>query len=126
MTDFPGSLNRRRFLQTTLFGATALAAISSPETTIAGPTKAEGDPFRGLKVGLTTYTLRKFSLEQAIAMTKQAGVKYVSIKEMHLPLKSTKEQRQAVREKVSAAGLILMGGGVIYMKNKEEEVRNDF
>src|SRR5205814_3328236 len=46
--------------------------------------------------------------------------------EVHLPLKSTPEQRKEARKKVEDAGLVLMGGGVIYMKNKEDEVRNDF
>jgi sugar phosphate isomerase/epimerase len=70
--------------------------------------------------------LRNFSLDQAITMTKQAGVKYISLKEVHLPLKSTVEQRQEVRKKVEAGGLVLLGGGVIYMKNNEAEIRNAF
>jgi sugar phosphate isomerase/epimerase len=120
-------LSRRRFLRSGLAGTTALAAISGfPATSRAGVTKTEGDPWRGLKVGLTTYTLRKFNLDQAIAMTKEAGVKYISIKEVHLPLKSTPAQRQEARKKIEEAGLSLMGGGVIYMKNNEEEIRNDF
>ena len=51
--------------------------------------------------------LRKFSLDQAIAMTKQAGVKYISIKDVHLPLKSTPEQRKEVSKKIHDAGLVL-------------------
>src|SRR5438045_280602 len=120
------AINRRHFLQTGLLASTALAAATIPRESFAGATKAERDPFHGLKMGMTTYTLRKFTLDQAIAMTKEAGVKYISLKEMHLPLKSTREQRQEARKKVEDAGLVLMGGGVIYMKNNEEEVRNDF
>jgi sugar phosphate isomerase/epimerase len=121
------SLNRRRFLQTGLLGSTTLAAGSFiPRTSDAAVTKTKGDPFHDLKVGLTTYTLRKFSLDEAIAMTKQAGVKYISLKEVHLPLKSTATERQAARKKVEDAGLILMGGGVIYLKNNDDEIRNAF
>jgi sugar phosphate isomerase/epimerase len=121
------SLNRRRFLQAGVLSSTAFAAAGVlPRSAAAAVTKTKSDPFRGLKVGLTSYTLRKFSLDEAIAMTKQAGVKYISLKEVHLPLKSTPTERQAVRKKVEDAGLILMGGGVIYIKNNDAEIRNAF
>jgi sugar phosphate isomerase/epimerase len=112
---------RREFVKTGLLGCTTLAGMGLPTGLLAA-----ADPYHGLKVGITTYTLRKFSLDQAIAMTREAGVKYISLKEVHLALKSTKEQRQEARKKVEAAGLVLMGGGVIYIKNNEEEIRNIF
>ncbi len=59
-------------------------------------------------------------------MTKEAGVKYISLKDMHLPMKSTPEQRAEARSKIEAAGLVLMGGGVIYMKDNEPEIRAAF
>ncbi len=141
-------LNRRHFLHTSLLGSAALAATSEPFRSgaaaadapsapvsqprvpaldlITSPTKVPRDPWHGLKVGVTSYTLRNFSLDQAIAMTKEAGVKYISLKDMHLPLKSTREQRQEARKKVEDAGLVLMGGGVIYIKNYEEEIQGVF
>src|SRR2546430_3089703 len=119
------TFSRRRFLQTG-FAATAFATTTLPAASYGAVTKTERDPFRGLKTGLTTYTLRKFTLDQAIEMTKQAGVKYISLKEVHLALKSTPEQRKEARKKVEQAGLVLMGGGVIYIKNNEDEIRNVF
>ena len=121
-----GTINRRRFLQTGLVGSTVLASVTSPGTLLAAVTKTERDPFHGLKVGLTTYTFHKFPFDEAIAMTKQAGVKYISIKDVHLPLKSTREQRLDARKKIEDAGLILMGGGVIDIKGKPEDMRNVF
>jgi hypothetical protein len=68
------SLNRRRFLQTSLVGSTTLAAASFlPRSSDAAVTKTKRDPFHDLKVGLTTYTLRKFSLDDAIAMTSPSS-----------------------------------------------------
>jgi sugar phosphate isomerase/epimerase len=119
-------LNRRRFLQTGLLGSTALAAATLPQNLLANVTKAPGDPCRGLKLGMASYTLRKFTLDQAIAMTKQAGVKYISLKDMHLPMKSSREERQEARKKLEAAGLVLISAGVIYMKNNEAEIRAIF
>jgi inosose dehydratase len=118
-------LGRRHFLKVGLWGSAALAGIPL-NLKAASNTAAQGDFFRGLKVGITTYTLRKFSLDQAIALTRQAGVKYISLKDVHLPLKSTREQRQEAHKKIEKAGLTLLGGGVIYLKNDAAEIRRAF
>src|SRR4051812_33803704 len=106
------STNRRDFIRSGLIGSVGLAAALSPGASVAATTKPKGDACHGLKLGITTYSLRKFSLDQAIAMTKEAGVQYISLKDMHLPMKSSPEQREETRKKVEAAGLILTGGGV--------------
>jgi len=117
-------LTRRHFVRNGLMASAFLSACGQP----AGAAGLLGSrsPDRGLKLGITTYTLRKFSLDQAIAMTQEAGLKYISLKEMHLPLKSSREERIAARDKVKAAGLVLTGGGVIYLKNDEQEINNAF
>jgi inosose dehydratase len=120
-------IDRRSFLQTSLLGSSAaLAAASLGGNVFGAVTKPESDPDGGLKLGIASYTFRNFTLDQAIDMTKQAGFKYINLKEVHLPLKSTTEERQAARHKIEAAGLKLMGGGVIYMKNNEAEIQRDF
>ena len=119
-------LPRRHFLQAGLLGSAAFAAASFTSRASGAVTKAEREPFRGLKVGVASYSLRKFSLDQAITMTKQAGVKYLTLKDMHLPMKSSTAERQEARKKVEDAGLVLMGCGVVYLSNKEDEVRAAF
>ena len=94
MSDY---INRRQFLEAGLLGAAAVAGAGVATTVRAAVTKAPGDPSGGLKLGVTSYTFRKFSLDEAIAMTREAGVKYISLKEMHLPLKSTPEERRQTR-----------------------------
>jgi sugar phosphate isomerase/epimerase len=125
-TDKGTLLNRRNFLQTGIVAAASFATANFASTSMAAVEKPNADPYAGLKMGITTYTFHKFTLDQAIAMTKQSGVKYVSIKDVHLPLKSTKEQREEAARKVKDAGLTLMGGGVIYLKNSEADIRNAF
>ncbi|HEV2394228.1 MAG TPA: sugar phosphate isomerase/epimerase [Verrucomicrobiae bacterium] len=120
-------LSRRNFLQRGLLGSAGLAAAATlPGEGQAAVTKAEREPWDGLKVGITSYTLRKLTLDDALAKTKQAGIKYISLKDFHLPLNSTAAQRQEAHQKVEAAGLVLMGGGVIYMKNNQDEIRHVF
>lgn len=119
-------MNRRQFLKAGALGAAALAAASLPRTALGAVIKAVSDPASGLKLGIASYTLRKFTLEQAIAMTRQAGVKYICLKDMHLPLTSTTAQRQVARKKIEDAGLVLMGCGVVYLNNSESEVRRAF
>ena len=120
------NLDRRRFLKAGVLGSTGLAFVGARDSLIAAVTKPARAAFHGLKLGLASYTFRKFTLDQAIAMTRQAGAGYISLKDFHLPYKSSSAERQEARKKVEIAGLVLISGGVIYMKNNEDEVRNFF
>ena len=109
--------NRRAFLGTT---AAAAAAAMLPRGVAASPRP------RRLKVGLASYSLRKFTLDQAIDMCRAMDVRYVTLKDVHLPMTATAAELKAARAKLDAAGIALMGGGVIYMKNDEAQVRKAF
>ncbi len=84
------------------------------------------DTFQGLKVGLTSYSTRKFSLDETLRMVKRLALRYISLKDFHLPLKSTSEERRAAAQKIKQAGLQLLGCGVVTMKNDEAEIRQAF
>jgi len=112
---------RRRILQAAGIGAVAsLAGASSSIGQVRG--RAGKQRF---KLGLASYTLRKFNLDDTLAMTKRVGLQYICFKSFHLPLDSTPAQIRDVVAKVKEAGLILYGGGVISMK-KEDQVNNAF
>jgi inosose dehydratase len=108
----PHSTSRRAFLGT--------AAAMLPRGSAASTRP------RRLKVGLASYSLRKFSLDQAIDMCRAMGVRYITLKDVHLPMTGAPEETKAAVAKVRAAGIELMGGGVIYMKNDEAAVRRAF
>jgi len=117
--------SRRQFLWTVSTAAAAsLAGASSSMGQVQSPRAMTAVESR-LKLGLASYTLRKFGLDETLAMTARLGLKYICFKSFHLPLDSTPAQIQAVVAKVKQAGLILYGGGVISMK-KEDEVHNAF
>jgi inosose dehydratase len=115
------SVNRRGFF--TMAGMTAGAvALSRGATAAAGGKR----PAKGLKIGVASYSLRKFTLDETIEMTQQLGVGYITLKSMHLEMNSTKAEREAVAKKVKDAGIKLMGGGVIKLPNDEAVSRNAF
>ncbi len=116
---------RRQFLQVAGIGAAAsLAGASRCSAQVRGSaSRRQGKtPF---ELGLASYTLRKFNLDDTLAMTKRVGLKYICFKSMHLELDSTPAQIRDVVTKVKEAGLILYGGGVISMKT-EDQVHNAF
>lgn len=73
-----------------------------------------------LKLGIASYTFRQFKLAETLDMTKKVGLKYVSLKSMHLPLDSSVEKIHEVTKQVKDKGLVLYGGGVIYMKSADQ------
>ena len=79
------------------------------------------------KLGVATYSLRKFSREQAIAMLKHMNVGYINIKEFHLPINSTPDEIKAGRKEFEDAGFIIEGGGNIsFDKEDDQDIRQKF
>ena len=97
---------RRTFLKVAAIGA-ASAALPKLVTAQTKP------PLSGLRLGVASYSLRHFSLAQAIAMTKELGTPYINLKSMHLPYEATPAEIAAARQEIAAAGLQIVGGGMI-------------
>jgi len=122
---------RRQFLQVAGLGAAAsLAGAGGCLGEAKLPVSEESDLHnltnkKHLKLGLASYTLRKFRLDEVLVMTQRVGLKYLCLKSFHLPLESNADQIHQAAAKVKKAGLVLYGGGVIYM-NTEAEVHRAF
>lgn len=108
-------------------GFLKLSTLAVPAITASGfsPVTEKSGSFadQTLKLGLASYTLRKYSLDDTIVIAKKLELKSIALKSMHMPLESSAEDLKAIAEKVRAAGLDLYGAGVIYMKSKEEVVK---
>ncbi len=112
----PGT-SRRTFL-----GASA-AALAASQSGFAATAE---DP-REFKLGIATYSLRKFSRAQAIPMLKQMKVKYIDIKDFHLPMTASPEEIKAGRKEFEDAGFVIEGGGnVSFSKDDEADIRKNF
>src|SRR4051812_40822952 len=116
------AITRRSLLKSAAL-ATACGVIrpSFGSSSASGLTGQGGDQssekqFHGLKVGVCSYSLRAFPLDQTLQDTKRLRVRYLSLKEVHLPLTSTTEQRQKVRQQAQDLGLDIASCGVIYLK----------
>ena len=107
--------DRRTFIKAaglTMTGAAALPFLAKAGKMVKSP--------EGVKLGLASYTFRKFSLPQTLDYCSRINLKYLSLKSMHLPLDSTPEKISEVKEMINAKGINLHSVGVIYMKDKGE------
>jgi hypothetical protein len=112
---------RRAFL------GTAAAAVAAPALAAHGSRAAAPAPAaRTLKIGIASYSMRKFTLDQALAMAKTIGIKHMTFKDVHLPRTDSPDAIAANRRKIEAAGITIMGGGTITMKNEPDQIRKDF
>ena len=123
-------LSRRSLLQMAGAAGTlpllplARAGAASTAATVQAATGAKPLP---LKIGVASYSLRKFPRDKAIAALQELGVRYVTIKDVHLARTDTPDQIRAARQQFEAAGLTIMGGGTLTWKTPDEAaMRKDF
>ena len=117
------TLSRRGFLAA---GPAAVALAGLAPRARAQQPVSSGDPWLGLKVGIASYTYSRLPLDACIAGVVRVGVNYVSIKDNHLPLKSTPEERKAVAKRFRDAGVMPLSCGVVTMNDNEADIRNVF
>lgn len=118
--------SRRQLLKAAALAAASLPILSAAGSFAAAPAlRPPSDDFRGLKIGVATYTFRKFSVDDMIKGVKRSGTKYVSVKDFHLKMNSTTDERKALADKLKAAGITPLSCGVINMTN-EKSARTAF
>jgi sugar phosphate isomerase/epimerase len=116
-------LSRRAFVGT--------AAAAAAWTTLGHDLHAEEDAAaaggaRPLKLGVASYSMRKFPLDKTLEMAKTLGVKTMTFKDVHIPRTDPPEATRALRTKIEAAGITIIGGGTITLTNDRAAIRNDF
>ncbi|MBU2904222.1 sugar phosphate isomerase/epimerase [Arenibacter algicola] len=119
--------SRNSFLKTLGLGgllATSSVLTASPFKDMLGANNT-GTEARSLALGLASYSTRKFSLDETLAMANRLNLKQIALKSMHMPLESSEEEIKNITTKFEKAGIGLYGGGVIYMKTAQE-VENAF
>jgi sugar phosphate isomerase/epimerase len=110
---------RRGFLG----GAMGVAAAMTGGGASGAAADAPGD----IKLGVATYSLRAFQRPLAIRMIRKLGVSYASVKEYHLPYRSSNEELVRGVKEFEEAGITIVGGGVIYLqKDDDADIRRYF
>ena len=94
-------LNRRGFLT-----AAGLAGL-------AQPARAAEETADDIRLGVASYSLREYSRALAIRGIQALGTPYVSVKEVHLPYRSSPAELESGRKEFERAGLRIMSGGNI-------------
>jgi sugar phosphate isomerase/epimerase len=129
---FNNDVPRRTFLKVAALGA-ASAALN--ESDVVRATLAESGHTAllrpaedaGIKLGVASYSLRNFPRQKAIEMTKALGTPYINFKSVHLPYEASPAEIAAARSEVAAAGLQIVGGGLItFETDTDDGVRKYF
>lgn len=118
MTDV-SSLSRRRFLGSLTAGA-ALAALPTDSW------GAEADPYQGLKVGLQSYTLRNFSVAEAIQHSQKLGIRYWESYTKHVPMTTVPSALAASKQQLTDGGITMLAYGVLPFDEDETKARGAF
>jgi sugar phosphate isomerase/epimerase len=101
-------LTRRDWMKSAALGAAALGlpAGASAKAGLPGWVRDEK-----IRLGVASYSLRKFKRDKAIEIVKACGVSYVNIKSVHLDYKLSPEELAAGRKEFDDAGLKVVGSG---------------
>jgi sugar phosphate isomerase/epimerase len=123
---------RRTFFKLAALGAAGVAltncgtANAIPGEAQRGSSATKPDDV-GLKLGVASYSLRNFPRSQAIQMTKALGARFINFKSVHLPYDASPAEFAAARQEVEAAGLEIVGGGMItFETDTDDGVRKYF
>lgn len=121
------TFSRRDLLKTSALTAATLPLTRLPGLVAFGAAE-ETDRWRGLKIGVATYTFREWPIEETIKGLQRAGMKYLSIKNVknHIDLTHTPEERKQRAQMLRDAGMILLSVGNVSMRTGEADIRKAF
>ncbi len=121
--------SRRQIIKTGFMAAIGSAIARNASAEVADDILSEinsDDPWHGFKTGIASYTFRKFNVENTIKFMQRLDLHYISIKDFHLALDSSTEERKRVIQQFKSAGITPMSCGNITMENDEANIRRAF
>jgi sugar phosphate isomerase/epimerase len=121
-------MSRRGFIGAAAVGTVAAIAARGGAQPVPAARAWRIEPDNsGIKLGVASYSLRNFSRQMAIDMTKSLGVRYINFKSVHLAYEASPDEFAKARDELTAAGLELVGGGMItFDTDTDEGVRKYF
>jgi len=98
--------------------AAALAISAVPYEALAA--KKPQHASENFKIGVADYTFRKFSIDETLQFLQDIDVKYMSVKDFHLPLTATESEMAEFKAKCAEHGVEPYILGPIYMRSVED------
>lgn len=114
-------VSRRSFLQGTAL-AVGASVLGIPQSLPA----ADEDPYGGFRMGLQSYSLRAFKLDEALQHTRTLGVGYWEAYPGHIRLNTLPAHISEHKAKLKEAGVSLIAYGVLGFDENETKAREAF
>jgi sugar phosphate isomerase/epimerase len=119
-------LTRRDALKKAALAGLFLPLVGSVPALLADDAPARSGA-SGLKLGLVGYSLRKFSIDEAVGILKELQITSTSVFRVHVPIGLTSPEKcRELAQKFRSAGIFIAGTGVVYLQNSEGAMRQAF
>ncbi len=115
------NLTRRAFLKTGVAGVAIASAID--RFALAG---ADDKPYGGFKMGIQSYSLRHYETDEALAKTKDLGLRYWESFNKHFPVTDSAAMIAEYRKKLDDSGITLVAYGVQSFAKDTDANRKQF
>jgi inosose dehydratase len=120
------SLSRRRFVALSAAAAAGATWFDGPRILQAAALADANDPWGGFPVGVQSYSLRNYSLEEAIRHLQGMGIHYVELTGRHLPVDVSDERAAEIKKLLAAADITISAHGVNNFGENHEANRKLF
>lgn len=84
------------------------------------------DPYKGFRMGVQSYSLRAFTVEEAIADVNELGLHYIEIYPGHFPITSSAEEKAALKKLLDEMDVSFIAYGVCGFDGDEAVARQYF
>jgi sugar phosphate isomerase/epimerase len=124
MTDrYTHDVSRRDFLKA---GAAAAAAAVCAGAVPLGTAAAADDPYRGFKMGIQSYSLRGFKVNEALEISKKLGLHYWEAYPDHIKVGSVPTYIAEQKALLAGSDVKLIAFGVVGFSDNETKAREYF
>src|SRR5687768_692035 len=94
-------LSRRDLLRASVLSAAGAALLPALEAEAQRPP----NPYAPFRMGIQSYSLRHFKVDEALQLTKNLGLRYWESYSAHIPLTNDPAKVAEIQSKLMAAGV---------------------
>ncbi len=102
--------------------ALTVSLFSLPSSSVA----ADANPYGGFKMGIQSYSLRGFDVNQALKHSEKLGLKYWEAYPKHVPMSTVPAHIKEQKAKLANSGITLSAYGVVGFNTNETKAREVF